>query len=186
MKAEVILVNRSDQRLISAGLQFANALTGEVFYCYPNELTVGAGRRGRFRIPLMMLTGDPAQFAISAVGALFADSSIWGSYPYPPPLKAGTKLRFAAAVDREPELISSIHPTFTEEARRNRVKGAVRLGLEIGSDGAVRGLEVLNALPDGLTDEAVRIAHRLIFRPAIRSGEPVPCQISLDIEFKGG
>ena len=60
------------------------------------------------------------------------------------------------------------------------------MGLEVGPDGVVKGLEVLNALPDGLTDEAIRIAHRLSFRPATRSGEPVPCQISLDIEFRGG
>jgi TonB family protein len=186
MKAELILLNRSDQRLMSAGVQFTNTLTGEVFYCYPDGLTIGAGRRGRFGIPLMLLTSDPSHFAVQAVGAFFGDFSIWGSYPYPPPLKAGTKALSPSGVDSKPELISSIHPTYTDEARRNRIRGAVRLGLKIGSDGAVRETEVLNALPDGLTDEAVRIARRLSFKPATKSGEPVQCQISLDIEFRGG
>ena len=53
MKAELILVNRSDQRLVSAGLRFANTLTGEVFYCYPNDWGSlsfsGSGCRGVLR-----------------------------------------------------------------------------------------------------------------------------------------
>jgi TonB family protein len=186
MKAEVVLLNRTNQRVVSAGLEFTNTLTGEVFYVYPNGLSISGRKHARFQIPLMLLNDRPSRLSVRAVGALFGDSSIWGAFPFPPPLKAGTSLLPETVVDSKPELLSTIHPTYTDEARRNRVRGAVRLRLEIGADGAVRPLGILNALPDGLTDEAIRIARRLSFKPALKSGDPVACQISLDIEFKGG
>jgi len=186
MKADVDLFNRTDQRVVSAGLQFMSPQTNEVFYVYPTGLSIGRGKRGRFEIPLMLLNVDPSQLSVRAVGALFGDSSIWGAFPFPPPLRGDPKPVQQAGVDSKPELISPIHPNYTDEARRNRVRGSVRLGLEIGPDGAVKRLEILNALPDGLTDEAIRIARRLNFKPAMRSGGPVPCQMNLDIEFKGG
>jgi TonB family protein len=185
IKAEVILANRTDLKLIAAGLEFTNTSTNEVFYVYPNGLSVGGKRQTRFQIPLMLLNSEPYHLSIQAVGALFSDSSIWGAFPYPPRLR-DSSWDPRVVVDSRPELLSAIRPTYTDEARRNRVKGAVRLELEIGADGAVKHVEILNALPDGLTDEAVRIARHLTFRPAIKSGDPVPCLINLDIEFKGG
>src|SRR5262249_61368296 len=46
MKAEVILLNRADQRVVSAGLEFTNTVTEEVFYVYPNGLSIGGRKRG--------------------------------------------------------------------------------------------------------------------------------------------
>jgi TonB family protein len=185
MKAEVIIVNRTDLRVISAGLEFTDISTNEIFYVYPNGLSIGGRKRYKFEIPLMLVNSEPSRLSIQAVGALFGDSSIWGAFPFPPPLKGGGWEQ-PAVVDSQPELLSTIHPTYTDEARRNRVKGAVRLELEIGADGVVKRVEILNALPDGLTEEAVRIARHLAFKPAIRRGDPVPCLINLDIEFRGG
>src|SRR5262249_7329438 len=186
MKAELILLNRTDQRVTSAGLEFTDTVTDEVFYIYPNGLSIGGGKRGRFEISLMLLNAEPSNLSVQAVGALFSDSSIWGAFPFPPPLKSGATQRPQAAVDAKPELLSTIHPAYTDEARKNRVRGSVRLQLEIGADGAVRRVEILNGLPDGLTDEAIRIARHLNFKPALKSGDPVACQINLDIELRGG
>ena len=186
IKADLLLVNRTDQRVVSAGLEFTDMQTNEVFYVYPNGLSIGARRQGKFQIPLMLLNSEPHNLSVRAVGALFGDSSIWGEFPFPPPLKSGSGSASKTVVDSSPELLSTIHPTYTDEARRNRVRGAVRLELEVGADGAVRCLEILNALPDGLTDEAIHIARRLSFKPAIKGGNPVTCLINLDIEFRGG
>src|SRR5262249_45854980 len=144
MKAEVVLQNRTDQKVVSAGLEFTNISTNEVFYCYPNALSIGGRRRGGFQIPLMLLSAEPSHLSVQAVGALFGDSSIWGAFPFPPPLKSGPNMASQALVDSKPELLSSIHPTYTDEARKNRVRGSVRLLLEIGSDGRVMALEILN------------------------------------------
>jgi len=186
IKADVILVNRTDQRVVSAGLEFADMQTDEVFYVYPNGLSIGARRQGKFQIPLMLLNSEPYNLSVRAVGALFGDSRIWGAFPFPPPLKSGSSFEPKTAVDLKPELLSTIHPTYTDEARRNRVRGAVRLELQVGADGAVQRLEILNALPDGLTEEAIRIARHLSFKPAIKGGNPVPCLINMDIVFRGG
>src|SRR5262249_37740422 len=148
----------------SAGLEFTNTVTGEVFYVYPNGLSIAGGKRGRFQISLMLLNAEPSSLSVQAVGALFSDASIWGAFPFPPPLKSRTSLRPQAALDSKPELLSTIHPIYTDEARKNRVRGAVRLLLEISADGAVRRVEILNGLPDGLTNEAVRIARHLNFK----------------------
>jgi len=186
MKVDILLINRTDQRVVSAGLEFADALTGDVFYVYPNGLSIGRGKRCGFQIPLMLVQSEPSHLSVRAVGALFGDSSIWGAFPFPPPLKSVPGQQPHNAVDSTPELLSTIHPNYTDEARRNHVRGAVRLSLEVGPDGTVKDLQILNSLPDGLTDEAIRIAQRLSFRPATKGGGPVACQINLDIEFKGG
>jgi TonB family protein len=59
----------------------------------------------------------------------------------------------------------------------------VRLQLKIGADGSVKNVEVLNALPDGLTEEAIRIARVLQFKPAMSNGSPVDYTILMEVEF---
>src|SRR5262249_57798358 len=107
--------------------------------------------RGGLEIWLMLLNAEQSNLAVQAVGALFSDSSIWGAFPFPPPLKSGATQRPQAAVDAKPELLSTIHPAYTDEARKNRVRGSVRLQLEIGADGAVRRVGILDGTPEWLT-----------------------------------
>jgi protein TonB len=53
----------------------------------------------------------------------------------------------------------------------------------VGSDGSVKRVQVRNALPDGLTEQAIRAAYELKFEPARKNGEPVAYWQTVEIEF---
>ncbi|HYO90572.1 MAG TPA: energy transducer TonB [Pyrinomonadaceae bacterium] len=61
----------------------------------------------------------------------------------------------------------------TAAARRNQTYGVVQLLVEYGADGKARVLSRVTSLPDGLTEEAERVAELTQFRPETRGGEPV-------------
>lgn len=61
----------------------------------------------------------------------------------------------------------------TAAARRNQTYGVVQLLVEYGADGKARVLSRVTSLPDGLTEEAERVAELTQFRPETRDGEPV-------------
>lgn len=86
-------------------------------------------------------------------------------------------------VDLRPAALNRPRPNYTEEARKNKVQGTVRLRVLVGSDGAVKQARPLTPLPDGLTEEAIRAAQQMRFRPAMRNGRAVDYWIPVDIEF---
>ncbi|MFN2454180.1 MAG: energy transducer TonB [Pyrinomonadaceae bacterium] len=74
-------------------------------------------------------------------------------------------------------------PRYTEAARRNNTSGTVRLRATFGADGKVSDIETVSALPDGLTEEAVRAAKRIQFTPATFYGEPVSLTKTIEFNF---
>lgn len=87
------------------------------------------------------------------------------------------------AVDQRPVAISSPRPMYTEEARRNKISGSVRMLLLVGDDGRVKRTRIISGLPDGLSREARRAAYEITFNPAIRDGLPVEFWMPIDISF---
>jgi hypothetical protein len=61
----------------------------------------------------------------------------------------------------------------TAAARRNQTYGVVQLLVEYGADGKARVLSRVASLPDGLTEEAERVAESTQFRPETLNGEAV-------------
>ncbi|HEY6243050.1 MAG TPA: TonB family protein [Pyrinomonadaceae bacterium] len=78
---------------------------------------------------------------------------------------------------------SKPEPTYTEFARRYKVEGTVVLRAVFGSDGNVSRVFIVNALPCGLTERAVRAAHKIKFIPATLDGKPVSMWIQLEYNF---
>ena len=74
-------------------------------------------------------------------------------------------------------------PDYTEEARRARTQGLVRLIMLINEAGDVTDLMVISGLPHGLTGEAVRAARRIRFSPALKGGIPVEHWQEIEVEF---
>jgi TonB family protein len=68
-----------------------------------------------------------------------------------------------------PELIQVKKPEYTEAARNNRVEGDVRLMVIFGSNGKIGHIDVLEELPDGLTQKAIEVAKAIKFKPATYS-----------------
>jgi len=87
-------------------------------------------------------------------------------------------------VDTRPVLLNSPHPFYTEEARKNKVQGIVRVRVLVDENGAVKQVVVTRGLPDGLSEQAVRAAYQMRFRPAVRDGRKVSYWLSaVEIEF---
>lgn len=91
------------------------------------------------------------------------------------------------AIDSTPLIILFEPRTrMTEAARRNRTYGVVKLLVEYGVDGKARVLERITTLPDGLTEEAERIAESTQFMPQTFEGEPVPARKIQSYYFEMG
>lgn len=74
-------------------------------------------------------------------------------------------------------------PGFTEEARRNDVRGRVRLRAVLASDGSVKHVLVLEGLPFGISEMCVAAAKRIRFTPAVKNGRPVSQFVMLEYNF---
>jgi TonB family protein len=82
-----------------------------------------------------------------------------------------------------PKPLNAPMPHYTEEARSNRVQGAVLAAVLVDETGKVTTVVLLTTLGYGLDEEAVRAASRLKFMPAIKDGKPAPTWQRVTIEF---
>ncbi|HXF41064.1 MAG TPA: energy transducer TonB [Blastocatellia bacterium] len=95
-----------------------------------------------------------------------------------------TDSQTSTAVDSRPVLLNEPRPFYTEEARKNKVQGVVKVRILVDESGAVRQVIVTRALPDGLSEQAIRAANQMRFRPAMKNGQAVAYWISnVEIEF---
>ncbi|MGH9760209.1 MAG: energy transducer TonB, partial [Blastocatellia bacterium] len=76
-----------------------------------------------------------------------------------------------------------IRPSYSEEARGNRVTGASRLRVLVGDDGSVAAIRVIRALPDLLTEQAIAATYGMKFKPATKDGKAVSHWVIIDVEF---
>jgi protein TonB len=82
-----------------------------------------------------------------------------------------------------PEVLSRVEPRYTEPARRAHIQGVVELDLAVDATGRVVRVEVVRALPFGLTEEAERAVKQWRFRPAAIDGRPVGVLFSVLVNF---
>ena len=86
--------------------------------------------------------------------------------------------------DRRPgEMIYRVAHEYTDEAIEAGVEGVVGLGVSIDEEGCVVDVEVLESLPNGLTENAVAAMWRAVFRPAVEDGEPVGATYRTAVRF---
>jgi TonB family protein len=76
-------------------------------------------------------------------------------------------------------------PIYTEEARRNRIEGNVRLEVLFGSDGQVEQVIVTQGLGFGLDAEATRAARGIIFTPGRLDDRPMSVWAGVVYHFTG-
>ena len=89
----------------------------------------------------------------------------------------------ATSVDTRPVMLNRPRPNYTEVARKNGVNGTTVLRILIGSDGRVKQVKVKRALPDFLTEEAIRSAFEIRFKPAMKSEQPVAYWQVIEVDF---
>lgn len=74
-------------------------------------------------------------------------------------------------------------PGYTEQARRNNTSGVVTLRAILNSSGTVTNVSVMKELPDGLTEQAVSAARRILFFPAVKDGRRASQYVVLEYTF---
>jgi TonB family protein len=86
----------------------------------------------------------------------------------------------------KPELIDMKKPEYTEAAQKDRIEGDVRLIVVFRSNGKIGHIDVIQGLPDGLTEKAIELAKAINFRPATfsNSDKSVDVWSEVAITFK--
>lgn len=74
---------------------------------------------------------------------------------------------------------------YTAAARREGVSGVVKLRVTFGSDGVVTDIKPVETLGGGLTDEAVKAARNIEFKPAYVGGRPAEATKYIEYHFDG-
>jgi len=87
-------------------------------------------------------------------------------------------------VDTRAVITSRPKPSYTKEARRIGVQGFVVLRLLLSSRAKVGRVRVVKGLPAGLTENAIRAACKMEFKPAMKGGQPVAQWVTAEYVFR--
>jgi protein TonB len=83
-----------------------------------------------------------------------------------------------------PRLLKEVRADYTEEARRQGLKGEVVLEIVVRRDGSVGDIRVLQGLGGGLNNQSIEAVRQWRFSPAQRHGVPVDVIVEVAVEFK--
>jgi periplasmic protein TonB len=87
-------------------------------------------------------------------------------------------------VDVKAEITAKPLAVYTREARRVGVQGVVVLKVLLRGDGKLDRVRVVRRLPFGLTENAIRVACEIKFKPAMKAGQPVAQWVTVQYTFR--
>jgi TonB family protein len=80
-------------------------------------------------------------------------------------------------------ILSNEKPRYTEEARKERIEGKVILSVIFNKNGNLSDIKIYKSLGYGLDEEAISIASKIKFIPAIKNGVKVSVKARLEYTF---
>lgn len=83
-----------------------------------------------------------------------------------------------------PELIYSVDPEFSDEARRAKYQGVCIVELIVDGQGHPQNVHVVRWLGMGLDEKAVDAVEQYRFKPGYFKGHPVPVYIDVAVTFR--
>lgn len=83
-----------------------------------------------------------------------------------------------------PELIYSVDPEFSDEARRMKYQGVCIVELIVDEQGHPQNVHVVRWLGMGLDQKAAQAVEQYRFKPAYFRGRPVPVYIDVAVTFR--
>jgi len=83
-----------------------------------------------------------------------------------------------------PALISKVEPEYSDQARRAKYSGVVRLSVVIDENGIPTDIHVTGPLGLGLDEKAVQAVQHWRFRPGLKNGKPVKVRASIEVSFR--
>lgn len=124
-------------------------------------------------------TGNPHGTQGSVRQAGFGDADVAA----PPTIQSHPATQTAAKTIPA-EILSKPTPTYTEEARAQKIEGEVLLEVVFEASGKLRVLKVVRGLGHGLDDAAVHAAEQIRFKPALKDGQPSDSTAVVHIIFQ--
>jgi TonB family protein len=82
-----------------------------------------------------------------------------------------------------PQVIHSVEPEFTDDARKANYEGSVSIKLIVDSQGNPQDVRLASHLGMGLEEKAIEAVRQYKFRAAMYQGHPVSVQIVMDVDF---
>ena len=82
-----------------------------------------------------------------------------------------------------PRAIFAPNPEYTEQARKKKINGTVLLSLTVTVDGTTRDIKLVKGVGYGLDEKAVEAVSRWKFTPALKDGQPIEKEISVEVDF---
>lgn len=87
-------------------------------------------------------------------------------------------------VEKIPEIITRVIPTYPALAVRAGIEGRVVVNMLVGKDGHVREVAVVQSSADCLNDAALEAARGFLFTPAYMNNGPVTVWITVPFNFR--
>ncbi len=82
------------------------------------------------------------------------------------------------------QVVERKYAKFTPEAKRQGTEGKILLRAVIDAEGKVADVEVVQGLPNGLNEEALKALRKSRFQPATLNGEPVAAVYHQSLDMK--
>jgi protein TonB len=83
-----------------------------------------------------------------------------------------------------PVLIHKEEPQYSAQARAANYEGKAVLYVEIGPDGIVRKVRILQGVGFGLNEKAMEAVSQWRFKPGRKSGEPVTVAATIEVNWR--
>ena len=83
-----------------------------------------------------------------------------------------------------PHAIFMPEPEYSEQARKKKINGTVLLSLTVTVDGTTRDIKVVKGVGYGLDEKAVAAVSRWKFSPALKDGQPIEKEITVEVAFR--
>jgi len=82
-----------------------------------------------------------------------------------------------------PRVVRDVKPSYTPEARKERIQGRVELSVVVNDDGTVGEVAVTKSLGYGLDEQAVIAMKQWEFKPGTKDGKPVAVRVNVEMTF---
>jgi TonB family protein len=87
-------------------------------------------------------------------------------------------------VDVRAVILEKPRPSYTREASKAGIQGFVILKVELTANGEIGRVGVVRRLPYGLTENAIRVACKIKFKPAMKDGVQVSQWLNVEYAFR--
>ena len=89
-----------------------------------------------------------------------------------------------ADLEKKPEAVSQVAPTYPPELRKSKIEGSVTLVFILGEDGRVEEPRVENSSRPEFEKPALEAIRKWRFRPGQKDGKPVRSYIRIPMRFR--